>query len=256
MSTIVKRAAESWRSFNNTPPDRSGLDDPWKARYLKSYLLLRIIIGVIALAMTVLLYFGTALLPGAGWTLPASLSDYYFSGMREVFTCSLWVIGFFLLAYKAFEKTLENVLTILAGALAIVFAFFPVTRPSTALPLTPLQQGLGERPVDTVHVIAATTFGLLMAAISYAFGSREALRPTASDRHSPEFWRRFHHICGYVILGTGVLYVAFKLAVHYGASFGGFIDGHALWLIEVVSFTTFGISWLCKGSELKTHPVG
>jgi hypothetical protein len=256
MSTIVKRATEAWRSMNNTPPDRSGAaDDPWQARYLQGYLLLRIFIGVVALAMPVVLYLGSALLPGGSWSLRGALSDYYYSAMRDDFTCSLWVIGFFLFTYKAFERTLENLLTGVAGAMAILFAFFPTTPSSTTTPLTPLQQGLGEHAVDAVHFVSASTFGVLMAAICYAFGSREALRPPAPGRHSPEFWRRFHHVCAYVILGVAVLYGGFKIALHYGASFGGAIDDHALWFIEVVSFTTFAISWLCKGSELKTHPI-
>jgi hypothetical protein len=57
------------------------------------------------------------------------------------------------------------------------------------------------------------------------------------------------------MLGIGLVYGAFKIAVHFGANFGGIPERHALWFTEVVSFTTVAISWLCKGSELKTHPL-
>ena len=159
-------------------------------------------------------------------------------------------------ARRLFPAEAGRFATRVAGELAILFAFFPTTPPSVAIPLTPLQRGLGEHHVDTVHFASASAFGILMAATCYAFGSQEGLRVQASNRHSPGFWRHFHHGCAYLIVGAALPYAVDRIVTHYGASLGRFVDGHALLFAEVASFTTFAISWLCTGSELKTHPVG
>jgi hypothetical protein len=242
---MLRAAATSWRDTTTKPPDRSGLDDPWKARYLSSYLLLRIVIGVLGIALPIIVWLGSALLPGGHWALRGSLSSYYYSAMREEFTCSLWVTGFFLITYKAFDRSIENVLSAVAGAAAVLVAFFPTGRPSKSLPLTSLQQGLGETAVKAVHFTSAGIFIVLLAAISYMFGSSEGRR-AQSGRFSPTFWRRLHHGCAYAIGVAVLFFVVHKL----GVPFGGVIDRHALWLTEVVSVAAFATSWLCKGSEL------
>lgn len=241
-------AVASWRAVTTTPPDRSGLDDdPWKSRYLKSYLVLRLLIGALGLALPILVWLGSALLPSGQWGLRGSLSSYYYSAMRDEFTCSLWVTGFFLITYKAFEGTIENVFSTVAGAAAVLVAFFPTGRPSKSLTMTPLQLGLGETAVKTVHFVSAGIFIVLLAAISYMFGSSERRRQQVG-RYSPVFWQRLHHGCAYAIGVAVLFFLAHKAGVH----FGGWVDDHALWLTEVVSVAAFATSWLCKGSELVT----
>src|SRR5215831_16311948 len=71
-------------------PDRSGLsENPDKLRYLQSWMLLRFLIGVLGLMLVLVTWLGSALLPDGQWALRGSLSAYYYSGMREFFTCTL-----------------------------------------------------------------------------------------------------------------------------------------------------------------------
>ena len=233
-------------------PDRSGIsENPDKLRYLQSWMLLRFLIGVLGLMLVLVTWLGSALLPDGQWALRGSLSAYYYSGMREFFTCTLATTGFFLIAYKAFERSLENVFTLVAGLAIVLVSFFPTTRPAEAkavLGLTPLQSGLGETTVGVIHGFSALVFILLLAVISYLFGRREGARtvPAPGARFSPSFWKWLHWSCAGVI----VLACMFFLLHTIGVPFESWTNRHALWLTEVVALAAFATSWMCKGAEL------
>jgi hypothetical protein len=233
-------------------PDRNDLSEkPDKLRYLRSWMLLRFLIGVLGLMLVLVTWLGSALLPDGQWALQGSLSAYYYSGMREFFTCTLAATGVFLIAYKAFERSLENVFTLVAGLAIVLVSFFPTTRPletKAALGLTPLQSGLGETMVGVIHGGSALVFILLLAVISYLFGRREGARavPAPGARFSPRFWKWLHWGCAGVI----ALACVFFLLHAAGVPFGSWTDRHALWLTEVVALVAFATSWMCKGAEL------
>lgn len=242
---------EAWIEAS-APPDRTAdVADAGQLRSLKSWLALRLFVGLLGLTLPVSTWLFSALLPGGGWGLRGSLSAYYYSGMRELFTCTLAAIGVFLIAYKISERSLENTCTIVAGAAVVLVAFFPTKRPAgSSMPLTPLQQALSENGTAAVHGISACGFIALLAAISWLFGNREGGRPPAG-RRSPAFWRRLHHTCAAAIGVAIAFYVAHVLGVPYGS----WLDAHALWLTETGAVLAFAVSWTCKGAEL-VHYLG
>ena len=246
---VVATIKAGWHGATRNAPDRSHLDDPSFRRYLKSYLLLRVLIGAIGIALPIMTYAGTALLPGGHWsTVRGSLSSYYYSGMREFFTCALAITGVFLIAYKAFQRELENYLTLAAGFAVLLVAFFPTDRPDKANDvLTPLQHAFGETPVATVHFVSAILFIASLAVISYFFGERERRRPARPGHRSPEFWQTLHRSCAGAIVVAGIFYAARKFG-HLPC--GSWIDAHDLWLTEVVAVAAFATSWLFKGWEI------
>ena len=63
-----------------------------------------------------------------------SLSVYYYSGMREVFVGTLAATGVFFVAYKVWERNLENLLSLVAGLSACLIALFPTWPPSCSRP--------------------------------------------------------------------------------------------------------------------------
>ncbi|MBV9097714.1 MAG: hypothetical protein JO079_06630 [Frankiaceae bacterium] len=239
----------SWHGATRSAPDRTNLDDPFRRRYLKSYLLLRVLIGLIGIALPILTYAGTALLPGGHWgTVRGSLSSYYYSGMREFFTCALAVTGVFLMTYKAFQRDLENYLTLFGGFAVVLVAFFPTDRPEKIYPLTPLQDAFGETAVATVHFVSAIAFIASLAVISYCFGEREGRRAARPGHLSPKFWQTLHRSCAGAIVVAGAFYAARKFG-HLPC--GHWINAHDLWLTEVVAVAAFATSWLCKGWEIR-----
>src|SRR4051794_1276899 len=193
---------------------------------------------------------GTALLPGGRWgNVRGSLSAYYYSGMREYFTCSLAITGLFLVAYKISQKRMwENWIATFAGFTVLFVAFFPTDRPTgDSVGLTSLQQAFGEGTVKGIHVGCAIAFIASLAVISVFFGEREGKRQPAPGRRSPTFWKWLHRGCAIAIALAGIFYAA-RRGLH--PSFGHWINAHDLWLTEVVSVVAFATSWLFKGSEV------
>ncbi|MFI5910900.1 hypothetical protein [Dactylosporangium sp. NPDC051541] len=210
--------------------------------YLRSYLLMRAVIGFIGLALPVLLVGGDALLEGG--PVRGSLSEYFYTGLRDVFVGAMCVTGLFLVTYKAFEHNLDNLLSNVAGVAALGVALFCTDRPEgSALPLTPLQERLGETPVAIVHYTCAAVFIAGLGVISFYFGVREGNRTQLRGRRSPAFWRRFHFACAAVI-GVAVVFIVVT-------ELTGWLADYSLLIGETLAVAGFGASWLMKGLELR-----
>ena len=257
MSMIVSQMrtfGNRWRTEAPVRPTRTELLESVRnpqahkgILYIRSYLLIRTLIGLIGVALPTALLLGDSALPGDPF-LRGSLSAYYHSGVRDVFVGSLCAIGVFLIAYRAFEKNLDNLLSTLAGIGAILVAVFPTGRPPIGnIPQTPLQQALGEGVVKTVHFTGATLFIICCAFVCISFGRREDER--GQDRANaqgkahlpPQVWMWIHRTCGWLILAA--------LAIVILTNVIGRFDDHSLLYGEIFSIYAFGISWFLKGFE-------
>src|SRR5262249_50695753 len=154
--------------------------DTGDGRYVRSFLVERLIIGGlgVALPLAVVLIDWSAF---SGNPVPRdSLSAYYYSGMREWFVLTIGTTGFFLIAYKITEENLDNLLSIIGGACAVVITLFPTGRTGAekidGLPLTALQNLVGEKWVQRIHFGASIGFILALGVVSILFGRREAAR--------------------------------------------------------------------------------
>lgn len=214
--------------------------------YLRSFLLMRTLIGVMGVLLPVTLLVGDGFLFEGGKPR-GSLSAYYYSGMRDIFVSCLCVTAFFLIFYKFFERNLENTLSVVAGVAAVGVALFATGRPGGGtVPTSPLQDKFGEALVEQVHYVCAATFILCLGVISYFFGRREGARSQRRDGHwarfSPEFWRTFHYASAAGI-AVAVAYIALTEVF-------GWPDAYTLIIGETVAVLCFGASWLAKGLEI------
>ena len=224
--------------------------DPESVRWIRSFLIMRLFVGLLGAALPLLLLISDhALLDGD--PIPRdSLSAYYYSGARELFVGVLCATGVFLVTYKVAQRGLENTLSIIAGGAAILVALWPTGRPSNRLGLTPLQDRVGEDVVQGVHYVFAGVFIVFLGVITYYFGVREGDRPLRQgQKRSPEFWRRFHWGCAAAI-GAAVLWILATWLV----------DGPRTALLwgEWVAVWAFAASWFAKGYErdvLRGHPA-
>ena len=213
------------------------LTAPQSERYVRSYLIMRVTIGALGIALPVLLVLGEPLLFDGQPFPRGSLSAYYYSGVRELFVGTLCAIGVFLVTYKVAERSRENRLSIYAGVAVIIVALFPTGRPGPGVSVTPLQVVLGETTVERVHFTAAAVFIASLAVISFYF-SRPG--PKTGER-PPSFWSKYHRIC------AGFIVAALLLAAVTG--FTGRPD-KGLLIAEWVAVWAFGASWLMKGLEI------
>jgi hypothetical protein len=91
-----------------------------------SYQALQALIGILGLALPFVLISVKPFLDGPG--IPPSISDYYYTSMRDYFVGSLWAIGIFLSSYRG-EKNFHHVFGIIACLCAVGVALFPNDTP-------------------------------------------------------------------------------------------------------------------------------
>ena len=249
------------------PGDRAG------ALYARSYLLIRMIVGIIGIALPIILILGEVFILKDGVHVRGSISAYYHTSVRDVFVAGLCVTGFFLGTYMAGQSNKDFWWSLVAGVAVIGVVFFPTQRPQlldtaprcgvTPPPAgcSPVQQWLGENLVATLHFAFAAIFILSLARIGFLFAKREKELEKDAERQSSPIRilssrtarAQILYACSWVIVG------AVGLAI-VGATIWKFTiwELTPLYLAEVASVWAFGVAWLLKSRALWAalfHPV-
>jgi hypothetical protein len=232
------------------PADLTDAGDP-RVLYAQSYLLTRMLVGLIGIALPLVFIIGEAWFLSGNVQVRPSLSAYYHTAMRDVFVAALSVTGFLLITYLSAQRdTWDFWLSFVAGVAVLGVVFFPTARPdlltgsppcgTTPVPpgCSPVQQQLGEALVSGIHLVCAAVFILSLAAIAFLFAQRERvhLGNVALAR---------------VLATSGWLILA---AVAW-AVVGSLLD-LAIWGLtplyvgEVVAVWSFGVAWVLKGRDL------
>lgn len=259
---MVKRFWRWLNPFFKPAPKSEGRPkaDSQAGQYVRSFLFLRFMIGLLGLSLPLALVFLDRLFFHAhpGTHDPrGSMSQYYYSGFREVFTVTLGTIAFFLLAYKFTEKNLDNLLSLCAGLAGMLIPLFPTGIPGDIDPppnLTPIQNGIpgGPGTTQTIHYAATTFFLLFLGGICILFGLREGKRLPHGNKIPTRVWGVFHLVCAVFIGGAG-LWVLLTIHInHLGPIHGPVIHGpyQSVLIGELVATMAFGASWLAKGFEI------
>jgi hypothetical protein len=228
-----------WQPVMRTPP-RPASNSP-EMLYVRSYLCLRTIIGALGVLLPPLVIFGARYLFSESAHYPrTSISDYYYSGAREIFVDTLAATGVFFVAYKILEANLENLLSILAGLAAVTISLFPTGKDAfeQTIPSNGTQNLIGVANASDVHYGASIVFLVCLTLISVCFGIREGARTKRpKQKVGPTGWRVFHWLCAaaMAIALIGVLVMSWKFALLAG---------------EIVCALAFGASWFAKGFEI------
>jgi len=213
-------------------------------RYARSYLIMRIFVGAIGIAVPLVLVLGDWWLGGD--PVPQdSLSAYYYAGVRELFVGLLTAIAVFLFTYRVAERSWDNNLTLLAGLAVLGVVIFPTGRPDhvekAGTGLTALQAELGERLVEKIHFGSAAFFIGSLAVISVLFGVDE--------------WIRGHRRWPWVHWGSAIaigLAVGYIVLCKWTDLLGPLEPRWWLLLGEWWAVWAFAFSWLTKGLEVET----
>ena len=196
-----------------------------------SYMGLRQVVGLLAIALPLVLVIGEILLDGPG--MEASISAYYYTSMRDVMVGTLCAIAIFLLSYRGYDRR-DDIAGDLACAFAVGVALFPAA-PEAGASSTQLLVG-------HVHSVSAGAFFLTLAYFSYCLFTKG---DNVSTRR--KVWRaRIYRACGVIILlcaiGLGVMKLLPMDSPVRGLS--------PVFWFEAVGIWAFGWSWFTKGEGI------
>jgi hypothetical protein len=197
-----------------------------------SYLALRKFIGILGILFPLILMAGARLVFHQGFQ--PSLSDYYHTGMRDVFVGILWAIGVFLVSYHGYDKRDD-----IAGDLACLFA--------VGLSVCPVATAGGtgeERTIGEIHFAFAAAFFAVLIYFSLFLFVKSKQGPRPVGRKAVR--NRYYRVCGWVMAAC----VA-GIAVFKGALGNQWVQDHYVVLIlETIAISAFGLSWLVKGEAI------
>lgn len=172
-----------------------------------------------------------------------SISSYYYTNFRELFTGVLCAVSLFLIRYQGtknpkFWKN-DSRLTNIAGIMALGVALFPTNPGScqekiyTLIPVCAPWLGC-------LHYAFAATFFLALANISihvFTIGQKETEDISVSLLNENVIYR----VCGYAIIFFVILIPVCSLLHLFSAS---------TLVLEALSLFAFGAAWLIKGRGL------
>jgi len=171
-----------------------------------------------------------------------SISHFYYTNLRDIFTGTLFAVGFFMIRYKGLGNKVwyknDNLLTNIAGIMALAVALLPTfPEPGDNLSYTFLP--LKGKIIGTLHYIAAATlfsaFSLLSIFV-FTIGQEK----NTDIPISPLNENYIYKFCGYsIFLFIILIYILGRYKIEYSTL-----------VLEFLSLIAFGISWLIKGRAL------
>ncbi|MFH1119223.1 MAG: DUF998 domain-containing protein [Bacteroidota bacterium] len=195
-----------------------------------SYLELRKTIGVIGLIFPFILLIG-GIVFSREFSVKASISDYYYSPVRDVFVGFLISIALFLYSYK-FEKE-DNIAGNLAGIFAAGVALFPCDSSYSF--------------VKTTHFVSAGLLFITLAYFCIFLFTKTGSPATMTKRKLLR--NRIYRTCGFVMISCILVLLVYFLAK---IDLSGF--SFVFWF-ESIALIAFGISWLVKGGAIMEDKV-
>jgi hypothetical protein len=188
-----------------------------------------------SLTLPVVLSVGKIVSSTAG--LESSISNYYYTDMRNVFVGSMCVIGLFLAACRGYDRR-DAIAGTFAGICAIGLALFP-TLPDAAELARGYTIPAWQHPVEGIHLSFSA---LLFLTVAY-FCLR--LFPLSSGSVTPQkrIRNRVYKTCGWTVLICIAMCVVAKV-FEQRPSLAGF---HPVFWFESLATMAFGAAWLTKG---------
>jgi hypothetical protein len=215
-------------------------------------------VGLLAILLPVLTAVGYCVLGGQRGGFLDSISESYYTLMRDVFVGTLCMEAFFLYAYRGYNRLEDRLFNVLA-VLCVVIAFFSMnptegapgvdTAPPPAcyhaIRMTPTCSILLNNRVlmshyevfGWIHIGAAAALFMSLGYVSYFLFTR-----TGSDKPSPRKLRRnmTYRACGVAIWASLAIYSLLALLKVQS-------NWPLLFIAETICLFAFGFSWLVKG---------
>ncbi len=204
-----------------------------------SYLSLRKLVGILGIALPFVSVVGSLVFSGCRTILP-SISQYYYSVMGNFFVGTLCGVAIFLFSYKGYTVW-DRISSIAAGFFAVATAFFP-THLSKLYYSCDVNLHDCSDLSDITHSVTAALFFITLALMSiFLFTKSNGLMtPQKIIRN------KIYRICGYTIL-IAITFIGLYQLPSIHAVLGKY---KLTVLLETISLSAFGFSWLTKGEFL------
>ncbi len=221
-----------------------------------SYNALRTSIGLLGLLLPLLLALGT-------WFKPmTSVSDYYYTNMRDLLVGVLFFLTLFLAFYRPYNKPEKNegvvdtVISLVSAVAAGLLALFPTynaTLHHTSDELVPAGIVLNFVSSQLSGVLHNLGSGVLFTAFALMsiFVFTQTGLGADGKRHKPTGMKVVRNVL-YVIFGLGILacigYIGLRVILAHGDQHE--IDTMVIFVPEATALVLFGLSWLVKGNAV------
>jgi hypothetical protein len=212
-----------------------------------TYRRIRRTIGYLGISLPILLV-GLSLIVFFQTPVQPSISHYYYSNLREIFTGTLCAVGLFLIRYKGYGNTSiwknDNLLTNIAGIMAFGAALIP-TNPNSFSPKIYTLIPYPEKWLGWLHYGFAALFFLILALLAinvFTIGQQGSTTIPTSVLNENNIYK----LCGYSIL-------LFIIMVPISGQLKLF--PYSTLIFESLSLFAFGIAWLIKGRALGDQGV-
>lgn len=175
-------------------------------------------------------------------SIQQSISHYYYTNLRELFTGTLCAVGLFLIRYQGQENPIiwknDSLLTNIAGIAAFGIAFFPTNTDDCCQKVYTLIPHC-YKIIGYIHYFFAASFFLVLATVSinvFTIGQKENIDIPISFINENKIYRG----CGYLML---VFILLIPVLDCLKAPYSTLI-------CEALALFSFGTSWLIKGRAL------
>ena len=218
-----------------------------------NYMTLRRLIGWMGVSLPFVVYLGNwilfthhvtgCLVPSS--KVPYSLSGYYYTHMRGIFTGTFWALGVFLVAYNGLSRV-DLVITGLAGLAAIGIATFPTNPPPHFLadqagacgPLVPIvyKSSAHQTLIGVAHQVSLVVLIVTLIAMAWRFRYDQPGEKVTSMARTIYLVSAI----GIAVGGAGAIIQNFL---------SDQVKAETPWLFwfEIVAILFFGLSWFVKG---------
>ncbi|AQP45191.1 hypothetical protein [Tessaracoccus flavus] len=184
----------------------------------------------------------------SGEGLRGSLSEYYYTPVRDIFVGVLCALSLFFWSYRGYhphkaELRADRVVAKIASVSAALVALAPL-KPRQVGECTLLQCVFGEQATDWVHNVAAVIFMTSLATFCLVLFPMTAIQ-------RPDLGRRLviYGICGTVIVAAMLLMVLWKfLPVDVYFALGHY---KPIFMLETMALFAFSIAWLLRSRAVE-----
>ena len=214
--------------------------------YIKSYLILRQLIGLLGIGLPFALIIGNRCMGNPFW-LQESISIYYYSYMHLAFVGVLSVLGIVLITYHEAHFPLANKVSTLAGFFAIGVAAFPTVFDNNFNGNNYVITTVWKDWFQYIHFGSAFLLFGCFAVFCFVIFQRSDDKIAPKDFDDKKRYRnKIYKICGWgivisiALIGLGL---GFKHIYPYNA-----YSTYSTFIFETTALLFFGNSWLLKGT--------